>query len=133
MEKSIKVLKTAGLFVPALAIAAVSTFVPAGAACDPDGTIGSGLECASGGGTITPLFGSGSVFTTIINVVLFVIGAISVIMLIVGGVRYTLSGGEAKAVESAKGTIMYAIIGIIIAALALSIVNFVLTSVVPGA
>ena len=58
---------------------------------------------------------------------LFIIGAISVIMLIIGGIRYTVSGGDSAAVTSAKNTILYAIVGIIVALLAFAIVNFVLT------
>jgi hypothetical protein len=59
---------------------------------------------------------------------LFIIGAISVIMLIIGGIRYVVSGGDSSAVTSAKNTILYAIVGIIVALLAYALVNFVLTS-----
>jgi hypothetical protein len=74
----------------------------------------------------TQLFGPGSIFTTVVNVLLFVIGAISVIMLIIGGIRYTISAGDSGAVTAAKNTIMYAIIGLVIAFLAFAIVNWVL-------
>jgi len=57
-----------------------------------------------------------------------VIGAICVIMLIWGGIRYTTSAGNSANVTSAKNTIMYAIIGLIIAFLAYAIVNWVLGS-----
>ncbi|MNY81379.1 hypothetical protein D3C86_2229240 [compost metagenome] len=63
---------------------------------------------------------------------LFIIGALSVIMLIIGGIRYTVSGGNASAITAAKNTIMYAIVGIIVAVLAYAIVNFVLTTLVGG-
>jgi hypothetical protein len=51
-------------------------------------------------------------------------------MLIYGGIRYTISAGDSKAVTDAKNTILYAIIGIIVALLAYAIVNFVLTSLI---
>ena len=54
---------------------------------------------------------------------------ISVIMLIYGGLRYVLSGGDSKKVTDAKNTIMYAIIGLIISILAYAIVNFVINAV----
>ena len=57
---------------------------------------------------------------------LFLIGAISVIMLIIGGIRYVVSGGESSAVQSAKNTILYAIVGVVIAILAYAVVNFVI-------
>ena len=68
------------------------------------------------------------IFKTITNVLLFIIGAISVIMLIIGGIRYTVSGGDSAAVTAAKNTILYAIVGIIVALLAYAMVNFVLAS-----
>lgn len=70
------------------------------------------------------------IFKTITNVLLFIIGAISVIMLIIGGIRYTTSAGDSGAVTSAKNTILYAIVGIIVAILAYAVVNFVITSFV---
>ena len=50
-------------------------------------------------------------------------------MLIYGGLRYVISGGDSKKVTDAKNTIMYAIIGLIIAILAYAIVNFVINAV----
>jgi hypothetical protein len=62
------------------------------------------------------------------NVLLFLIGAISVIMLIVGGIRYVVSGGDSTAVQNAKNTILYAIVGVVVAILAYAVVNFVIGS-----
>lgn len=88
-----------------------------------------GVNCAQGAGTPGQLFGDGSIFTTVVNIMLFIIGAICVIMLIWGGIRYTTSAGNSASVTSAKNTIMYAIIGLIIAFLAFAIVNWVLSSI----
>lgn len=68
----------------------------------------------------------GKIMTPIINTLLFILGAISVIMIIVAGIRYTTSGGDSGAVTSAKNTLMYSIIGLVVAILAYAIVNFVL-------
>ena len=54
-----------------------------------------------------------------------IIGAVSVVMLIIGGIRYTTSQGDSSAVTSAKNTILYAVIGLVVAILAYAIVNFV--------
>jgi Flp pilus assembly pilin Flp len=62
----------------------------------------------------------------IINVFSWIIGAVSVIMIIYGGFRYITSGGDSNGVTAAKNTILYAIIGLVIVALAQIIVNFVL-------
>ena len=50
-------------------------------------------------------------------------------MLIWGGIRYVLSGGDSGAVSSAKKTILYAVVGLIVAILAYAIVNFVITTI----
>lgn len=65
---------------------------------------------------------------TIVNVLLFILGAIAVIMIIIGGIRYTTSNGDAGQVSSAKNTILYAVVGLVVAILAYAIVNFVVTT-----
>jgi len=62
----------------------------------------------------------------VVNTLLFLIGALSVIMLIIGGFRYVVSAGDSSAIEGAKKTIIYALVGLVIALGALAIVNFVL-------
>lgn len=62
----------------------------------------------------------------ITNTLLFILGVLSVVMIIYGGITYTISAGDAKQVEKAKGTILYSVIGLIVAILAGAIVNFVL-------
>ena len=91
-----------------------------------------GVNAARGNGQPSQLFGAGGVLTTITNVLLFIVGALSVIMLIVGGLRYVISGGNAGAVTTAKNTILYAIVGLVIAFLAYAAINFVLNTLVPG-
>lgn len=87
-----------------------------------------GADAAQGQDQQSDLFGSDGVFRTITNVLLFIIGAISVIMLIIGGIRYVVSGGDSAAVTAAKNTILYAIVGIVVAILAYALVNFVIGS-----
>jgi len=62
----------------------------------------------------------------VINILLFIIGAVAVIMIIVGGIRYTTSGGDQASVTSAKNTILYSIVGLVVAIMAYAIVNWVL-------
>lgn len=88
-----------------------------------------GADAARADGMPAELIGDAGVFTRISNTVLMVVGIISVFMLIMGGLRYILSGGDSKKVTDAKNTILYAIIGLIISILSYAIVNFVLTAV----
>jgi magnesium-transporting ATPase (P-type) len=64
--------------------------------------------------------------TQVINIITVIVGVIAVIMIIFGGFRYITSGGDSSNVSSAKNTILYAIVGLIIVALAQVIVRFVL-------
>lgn len=64
---------------------------------------------------------------TIINIFSWVVGVVAVIMIIIGGFRYITSGGDSGNVTGAKNTILYAIVGLIIVALAQFIVKFVLS------
>jgi hypothetical protein len=70
--------------------------------------------------------GLNRLITQIINIITVVVGIVAVIMIIVGGFRYITSGGDSNNVGAAKNTILYAIVGLIIVALAQVIVRFVL-------
>ena len=89
-----------------------------------------GANAARAEGMPTELIGDNGVFSRITNTVLLIVGLISVIMLVYGGLRYILSGGDSKKVTDAKNTVLYAIIGLIISILAYAIVHFVLNSVI---
>ena len=69
--------------------------------------------------------GISSVITTIIDVLSIIVGAVSVIMIIIGGLRYITSSGDSAAVTSAKNTILYAIVGLVIVIFAQAIIAFV--------
>jgi hypothetical protein len=69
-----------------------------------------------------------SMAKTVVNVMLFILGIIAVIMIVIGGIRYAVSAGDSSAVTGAKNTILYAVIGLVVAILAYAIVNFVLTA-----
>lgn len=84
-----------------------------------------GVNAAKGSEQPATLFGDSGIFSEITNVLLFVIGGVAVIMIVIGGLRYVISGGDAKQVEAAKNTILYAIVGIVIALLAYAAVSFI--------
>jgi len=65
------------------------------------------------------------IITTIINVMLFIAGALAVIMIIYGGIRYITAHGDEKQVKVAKDTIVYSVVGLIIAILAYALVTFI--------
>ena len=98
-----------------------------------DLSISDGANSARGADQASSLFGATGIFTTISNVMLFAVGAISVLMVVIGGLRYVVSGGNSTNITTAKNTILYAVIGLVISLLAYALINFVIGSLVPGA
>lgn len=68
----------------------------------------------------------GDLFSSVTELLLFIIGAISLLMVIIGGLRYVLSAGDPKATAAAKDTILYAVVGLVLALAAYAIIAFVL-------
>lgn len=64
----------------------------------------------------------------VVNILLFIVGLVAVIMIIVSGIRFVTSGGDSGAVASAKNTLLYSVIGLVVAFLAFAIVSFVLNA-----
>ena len=70
-----------------------------------------------------------SVVKTVISTLIWAVGILATIMIIIGGIMYTTSAGDPGKIKRAKDTIMYGIVGLVIAVLAYVIVNFVLRTV----
>ena len=87
-------------------------------ACSTLNSINSSESCDS--------TGLSSVIASIVNLLSVIVGIVSVIMLIVGGIKFVTSGGDSNAVASAKSTVIYALVGLLIVALAQTIVHVVL-------
>ena len=128
MKKTIKNIIAGLLIVPALVVGLTAT--PLFADNCVTGGVVDGVNCTNNNNTPDNLFGPDGMFTKIINAALFLIGAVSVLMLIYGGIRYTTSGGNATSVKAAKDTILYAIVGIVVALLAFAIVSWVVNTMV---
>lgn len=99
---------------------------------DSNLTVSSGVACSKGTSAVDSLFGDGGIFTVIANTLIFLVGAIAVLFLIIGGLRYVISQGDPKNVEGAKNTILYAIVGIVVAILSFAAVQFVLNALGKG-
>lgn len=63
---------------------------------------------------------------TVINTMLYIVGILAVVMIIYSGIRYITAHGDKGQVESAKNTLIYSIVGLVIAIVAYAIVNFVI-------
>ncbi|HEX7963765.1 MAG TPA: pilin [Candidatus Saccharimonadales bacterium] len=91
-------------------------------------TTGTGNTCTAGD-TATGTQKIQDIVTLIVNIFSVIVGIVAVIMIVVGGFKYITSGGDSGNITSAKNTIVYAVIGLVIVALAQFIVKFVLNKV----
>jgi hypothetical protein len=83
----------------------------------------SGSDCNTNG---TGSVDVSSLVATIINIMSLIVGVAAVIMLIVAGIRYVTSGGDSNTISEAKNTIIYALVGLVVAGAAQLLVQFVL-------
>jgi cytochrome bd-type quinol oxidase subunit 2 len=120
----------------ALALVAVPALVPVAVSAQDSATsdplkCGTTLNVDSTAGCDISQGTSGinSIITNIVNIFSIIVGIVSVIMIIYGGFRYVTSGGDSGNVSAAKNTIIYAVIGLVVVALAQFIVQFVLDKV----
>lgn len=109
------------LVVPTVALA-----VAPAASAEGDFTLTNGVNSARGEGVSETASDPQTLVKQFVNIFLFAVGALSVIMLIWGGIRYTTSAGDSNKVTAAKSTVLYAIVGLVVAILAYAIVNMVI-------
>lgn len=94
-----------------------------------DACNGSGTQAVCQNRDNELLGGDDSLWARILRIVTIVTGAISGLMVVVGGLRYTLSQGDSSATKSAKDTILYAMIGLVISIVAGTIITFVTSNI----
>ena len=70
--------------------------------------------------------GKDGLIKTVVNVLLWAVGILSVIMIIFSGFRYITSAGDASKTKSARSTLIYSVVGLIVAIMAWAIVNMVI-------
>lgn len=112
--------------------------VAVSAACQPGNTIqssvGTGIDSATGvSGACTDATNNGAgslqaVAKKVVNIFSIIVGIVAVIFVIYGGFRYITSGGDSGSVGNAKNTLIYALVGLVIVALAQLIVHYVLST-----
>ncbi|HVW23010.1 MAG TPA: pilin [Candidatus Saccharimonadales bacterium] len=123
-----------GLFAPAL--------IPASASAASGGIVSGlcqGVNNATGEGNGTGCGNAGKGGTTdlsnvaskVVNIFSVVVGIVAVIMIIYGGFKYITSGGG-DGVTGAKNTLIYAIVGLVVVALAQIIVHYVINTTQSG-
>src|SRR5581483_11907527 len=119
-----------------IAIAAFASLLvlsPSLALADAQSEIQCGVNSAASGNCNTQPTGDlNDTITSIVNVLTVVVGVAAVIMIIVAGLRYVASAGNPEGAKNARNTILYAVIGLVIVAVAQLIVHFVINKTSTG-
>ncbi len=127
-----KLIKSAILALIVILGITIFTSVPSFATVDACSTLKSGTaawEAAGCGGSKDSL---PNIITGILNAIIAISGLIAVIYVIIGGINYMTSTGDAAKVKKAKDTILYALIGLVICVLSFAIVNWVIIRAIGG-
>lgn len=127
--RNLKVLVCGFVAVTALTLALAGLAQPQLAIAAPQDAICAGIGSASGssGCADDPAdTGVNDVLRTVVNILSIILGIAAVIMIIIGGLKYVTSGGDSSKTASAKNTIIYALIGLVVALLAQVLVHFVI-------
>jgi hypothetical protein len=88
-------------------------------ACDGLNQVSSAQNCDTGGKGVTSLLG------VVVNILSLIVGAVSVVMIIIAGLKYVTSSGDSNNVGSAKSTLIYALVGLAVAVLAQLMARYV--------
>lgn len=118
MIKKYMVLAGLAIFGAAVALPATSAqaFNPLEGACSSGST---SEVCQNRNEQVEP------VIATIVNTLLYIIGAVSVLVIIIAGIMYSISSGDSGRVSKAKNMLLYAVVGLVVAFFAYAIVNWV--------
>lgn len=108
--------------VPTMTVSAVDILQPV---CKNNSNPSVCKENAAGSGS-NPIFGPSGILTRVMQILALIVGIGAVIAIVVSGLRMVLAGGDSGKVETARRSLTYAVIGLVVAALAQSLVLFVL-------
>lgn len=123
------------MLAPALAVApahAVDILNPSGSAngpCNNSNATSRPAVCSDNrsGSNTNPIYGKNGVLTSVINILSIVIGIVSVVIIVVEGIRMIVGAGDAGAVSAARRGIVYAVVGLVVAAVSQAIVGLILS------
>lgn len=131
MKNKLKVIFVATLITVSCLMSTTSNVSASGfkdQACDAAGTAQITNCNASGNDAAAQTF-AGSLAEKIVSTLSIIIGVVGVIMLMLGGFKYVTSSGESAGLKSAKDTIIYALVGLVVALFAQVIARFVLSNI----
>ena len=85
---------------------------------------GDAAVCSENNPNKNPLYGPDGIITKVANIIALIVGIAAVIIIIVAGIQYMLSTGDSTKVNNAKNAILYAVVGLVVAVFARTIVVY---------
>ena len=113
-------------------IASASIFAAPALAYSPLGAACSGSNataCEKVNQVNDPITGANGILMKVVNLLSIAAGVIAVVMIMVAGIKFVTSGGESNKVSSAKNTILYSVVGLVVIVLARTVIAFVINKV----
>jgi len=95
----------------------------------PQEAVCSGVGAGTGTGDCSSGITLASVVKSVIRIFSIIIGVFAVIMIIIAGFKYVVGGGDQSSVTSAKQSLLYAVIGLVVVALSQAFVEFILDNI----
>lgn len=96
---------------------------------DPCENVSGSTYCDTVKSTGNPLFGPDGLATNITQLITVIAGVVSIVVIILGGIKYITSTGDPQKINSAKNTILYACIGLVVSLLSQAVVSFILRNI----
>ena len=109
------------------AIPAVTSFIFSSDVFAQVSAVKEGVQIATAESGVSSNLDMSTAVSKFVHLMLYTVGILAVIMLIFGGIKYVISGGDSKKVESAKATVLYALAGLIVALVSFVVVNFIIS------
>lgn len=125
MKKFLTALSVTSLLFLALFATPAFAYNPFGEACSNATDASNSSVCSSQNNKSNPVTGSNGVLLKVVNIVSIATGIAAVFAIVFAGIQFVLSSGDAAKVGSAKDTILYAVIGLVVVLLARTIITLV--------
>jgi hypothetical protein len=125
MKRMISLIFVSVTFCVALSASIVFAQSPFQTLCSQSNADNSAV-CTDSKSSTNPISGPNGIILDVANIIAFAAGVAAIIMIIVSGIRYITANGESNSISSAKNTLIYSIVGIVVIVSARAIIGFVI-------
>jgi hypothetical protein len=129
MRRLLAAIAVALVCMTAAPLAAAAAYNPFSTVCTGSGAANSSAVCTDAGSKGDPISGPHGVIMATVNILAMIAGAAAIILLIIAGFKYVTANGNSSAINSARDTIIYTLVGIVVIVLARTIIAFAIDKI----